>query len=328
MRGLVLSVVGILAASPVPAAGEDDPRILLERMEHAIESLNYEGTFVHIVDGQVDTMYVVHRVEDGVATERLVSLDGAQREIIRKQDKVTCIFADKKSVLVEKRQDGGPIRSAIPRYTTSLDAHYIFDLKKPTHKLGRDAAVMEIVPQDEHRYGYKLWMDKATGMMLKSQVVDKYGKVLEQLIFVSIELPESIPADRLEPSIATEKFTWYVQEEEGAVPAGDRAATWRAGSLPAGFELHASKTQVMAGEQVPTEHLVYSDGIASVSVFVDSAPEESDETGGPSRIGAANAYTTRVSGHVVTAMGEVPAETVRMIARSMRPVPGTPVASQ
>lgn len=328
MRGLVVPVLGFLALSPA-AVADDDPRALLERMEQAIESLNYEGTFVHIVDGQVDTMYVVHRVEDGVATERLVSLDGAQREIIREQDEVTCIFADKKSVLVEKRQDGGPIRSAIPRYTASLDANYEFEIKKPTNKLGRDAAVMVITPQDDLRYGYRLWMDKATGMMLKSQVVDKYGKVLEQLIFVSIELPDSIPADRLKPSIPTEEFTWYVQDEVGdSAPGGDTAASWQAQTLPVGFELHASKTQVMAGERIPTEHLVYSDGIASVSVFVDAADEDSDDTEGPSRIGAANAYTTRVSGHMVTAMGEVPADTVRMIARSMRPMPGMPVASQ
>lgn len=328
MRRLFVSLLGLLALAPAATAGDKDPRAMLERMEQAIESLNYEGTFVHIVDGQVDTMYVVHRVEDGVATERLVSLDGAQREIIREQDEVTCIFADKQSVLVEKRQDGGPIRSAIPRYTASLDAHYKFDVKKPTNKLGRDAAVMVITPQDDHRYGYRLWMDKATGMMLKSQVVDKYGKVLEQLIFVSIELPESIPADRLEPSIETEEFTWYVQDGEGTAPGGDRPASWQAQSLPAGFELHASKTQVMAGEKAPTEHLVYSDGIASVSVFVDSEINDPDDAEGPSRIGAANAYTTRVSGHIVTAMGEVPAGTVRMIARSMRPMPGTPVASQ
>jgi sigma-E factor negative regulatory protein RseB len=327
MRGLVVPVLGFLALSSPAAPADDDPRALLERMEQAIESLNYEGTFVHIVDGQVDTMYVVHRVEDGVATERLVSLDGAQREIIREQDEVTCIFADKKSVLVEKRQDGGPIRSAIPRYTASLDANYEFRIKRPTNKLGRDAAVMVITPQDDLRYGYRLWMDKATGMMLKSQVVDKYGKVLEQLIFVSIELPDSIPADRLEPSIPTEEFTWYVQDEgEDATPGEDTAASWQAETLPA--ELHASKTQVMAGERIPTEHLVYSDGIASVSVFVGAAGEDSEDAEGPSRIGAANAYTTNVSGHMVTAMGEVPADTVRMIARSMRPKAGTPVASQ
>lgn len=326
-RALPLAV-GVLALAPVEAPAEEDPRALLQRVETAIETLNYEGTFVHIVDEKVDTMYVVHRYEDGAATERLVSLDGPRREIIRNQDKVTCIFADEKSVLVERRKQDGPLRAAIPRDSEQLDDHYSFKLLKPADKLGRKASVLAIVPEDDLRYGYKLWIDRQTGMLLKSQVVDMYGKVLEQLIFVSMELPESIPADRLEPSIAAEDFDWYETGEEAGSPGTERATGWKAASLPAGFELTAASTGVLAGGDTPTEHLVFSDGMVSVSVFIDRADAESVAPEGPSRMGASNAYTRRVGKHMVTAMGEVPLTTVRMIAESVRPLQGSASASR
>jgi sigma-E factor negative regulatory protein RseB len=315
-RGRQSVAACLLSLAAGIAQATDDPREMLERLDQAIERLNYEGTFVHIVDGRADTMYVVHRVEDGVAMERLVSLDGPRREIIRDEGEVTCIFADEKSVMVERRKQDSPLQAAIPRDTERLDEHYAFRLLKPVNKLGRDASVLAIVPEDDLRYGYKLWIDDETGMLLKSQVLDRFGKVLEQLLFVSLELPESIPSERLKPSIATDDFTWYVQQD--TTGGSDVGTAWQAEKLPSGFELKVSNTGVIAGDSAPVEHLVYSDGMASVSVFIDRADSESTAPEGPSRMGAANAYTTRVGDHIVTAMGEVPLTTVRMIAESVR----------
>lgn len=313
-----------LAASIAQAA--EDPREILERVERAVEDLNYEGTFVHIAGNRADLMYIVHRVQDGVAVERLVSLDGPRREIIRDEKEVTCIFADEKAVMVERRKRNSPLREAIPRDVTRLNEHYTFELLKPVNKLGRETSVLAILPEDDLRYGYKLWTDKETGMLLKSQVVDRYGKVLEQLLFVSLELPDSIPEDHLKPTIETDDFTWYEQHDTPA--STDVNAAWHAEKLPSGFELKASNTGVMAGGDTPVEHLVYSDGMASVSVFIGRADSESAAPEGPSRIGAANAYTIRVGQHMVTAMGEVPQTTVRMIAESVRARQVPPTAAR
>ena len=321
MNSTLAALLGGLCLLPVIAAADpaaDDPRRLLERMGRAVESLNYEGTFVHIVEGRADTMYVVHRVADGKSTERMVALDGPGREIIRSDDKVTCIFGDKKSVLVERRSDDSPLRAAVPSYSDDLDAHYKFVHLRPVKKLGRSAAVIAITPRDDLRYGYKLWMDKETGMPLKAQLVDMYGKVVEQLMFVSIELPESIPASKVEPTLSTEDFEWFVQDERSMAEERRGDSNWRAVQTPDGFRLEASNVKVMAGSDRAVEHLVYTDGVASVSVFVEPAGSEEADLNGASRIGAANAFTAEVDGHQVTAVGEVPGDTVRMIARSMR----------
>jgi sigma-E factor negative regulatory protein RseB len=307
-----------LSLSAAPAVGaEAEARELLQRMDQAVDSLNYEGTFVHIVDGRVETMNVVHRVQDGKVTERLVSLDGSGREIIRDEDQVTCILADQQSVLVEQRKADSPLRSALPRYSERLFDHYEFVRLRDATRLGRKAISFEIRPRDKYRYGYRLWMDRDTGMLLKAQLIDIYRKVAEQLMFVSINLPDTIPAEMLNPTISTDDFTWYVQEEQNQAEPSPRVTGWVAGNLPPGFELTANMVERMAGAAEATDHLVYSDGMASVSVFIEEPGQGSEQLSGETRIGAASAYSTMVDGFQVTAMGEVPPVTTQMIARSI-----------
>ncbi len=310
-------ILTCLLLAGTAGASDEQARELLLRMDQAVEALNYEGTFVHIVDGQVETMHVVHRVEDGKVTERLVTLDGPSREIIRDDEEVTCIFADQKSVMVERRKGDSPLRAALPQYSEQLDGYYEFVRLHDGMRLGRDALSFEIRPRDKFRYGYRLWMDESTGMLLKAQLIDIYRNVAEQLMFVSIRLPETIAADMVKPTIATEDFTWYVQQDAAAAPARASTGGWRAASLPPGFELTTSKVEMMAGADHPTEHLVYSDGIASVSVFIEEPERSSDQLQGVTRIGAASAFSTMVGGFQVTAMGEVPPITVEMIASSV-----------
>ena len=184
-------------------------------------------------------------------------------------------------------------------------------------RLGRNAVSFEIRPRDKYRYGFRLWMDESTGMLLKAQLIDIYRNVAEQLMFVSIRLPETIAADRVEPTIETGDFTWYVTQDAAAATARASAGGWRAASLPPGFKLTTSNVEMMAGSEHPTEHLVYSDGIASVSVFIEEPERSSDQLQGATRMGAASAFSIMVGGFQVTAMGEVPPITVEMIAGSI-----------
>jgi sigma-E factor negative regulatory protein RseB len=319
MRKVVPILIGGLCLfSATVAAENSELQRLLGRMDQAIENLNYEGTFVHIVEGKVETMYLVHQVENGKVSERLSSLDGPGREILRNDQETTCIFADQKAVIVERREDGGPLRSAIPTYSDQIEQHYEFVMLRPVTKMSRESIVFAIRPKDRYRFGYKLWMDKATGMPLKSQMVDLDGKVKEQLLFVSISLPDHIPGSKLKPTIAADDFTWHVQDQKRRAQERERSSNWRASNMPDGFRMTTSKVTVLAGSEAPVDHLVYSDGVASVSVFVEPSGEDDNELDGDSTIGGANAYSTRVKGYDITAVGEVPSDTVRMIARSVR----------
>ncbi|MCC5795544.1 MAG: MucB/RseB C-terminal domain-containing protein [Chromatiales bacterium] len=317
-----------LAAWSLPALAGSDAQEWLDRMAYAVEFLNYEGTLVHSHGGHVSVLRVVHRVEDGIASERITSLDGAGREIIRSSEETTCILPDEQMVMVDQRdasprEPGSPLRQRVLPYASFESAFYRARLKGPGRAAGRRAQRLAVTPADEWRYGYRLWLDHATAMPLKVQVTLKDGEVIEQLLFTNIELPTTISEDRVRARNATDSYTW--RHFRAAVPAGDAApgtAAWLARELPPGFVLKAARTKIPVGDENggTMEHLVYSDGVATVSVFIEAAVDgELDDEGGY-RVGAAHAWRLRKGDHIVTAVGEVPARTVELIARSVTPV--------
>lgn len=308
-----------------PGLAADDPRAWLERMNHAVENINYEGTLVHVHGGESDVLDVVHRVENGRVTERITSQDAAGREIIRDGDEVTCFFPDRREVLVEERDDQddaqSPLRGHLPGASSIRDAYYNVAFVGTERVTSRETRVVAIRPKDTFRYGYRIWTDRATAMPLKTELVDESGRMLEQIRFTSIRLPDRIPESAVRSTVAADAFAWQRSdarpEPPGSVAAG---GDWQAADLPPGFALVARRAKVAPNSPAGLRHLVYSDGLASVSVFIEMAVAASEQAEGVSRIGAANAYTTIVAGHMVTAVGEVPVRTAQMIASSLRPV--------
>ena len=116
-------VGALLAADPRAARGADDPREWLERMNKALATRNYDGTFFHISGGRVETMRIVHRVRSGRVSERLQSLDGSGREFVRANGELTCYLPDQHTVLVEPRQDRGPFLGSLPQFDSRSEEH-------------------------------------------------------------------------------------------------------------------------------------------------------------------------------------------------------------
>jgi sigma-E factor negative regulatory protein RseB len=288
----------------------------LDRMGRSVEELNYRGTFVHIMAGTPRTLYIVHRNADGQSGERILSMTGAGREIVRQGNLVQSILPDQRVVLFETRKDSSPLVSALPSGGAELELHYEIALKGRDRVADRAAQVLEIKPLDDYRYGYKLWLDRETAMPLQSQLVDGQGKVVEEIMFTDIEVLADIPAAALEPTIDTTGFTALRAAEQPILAAG---VTWRAIEVPGGFRLSSATQSPMAGSAAPVDHLVYSDGFATVSVFIQSRGTQSDVADGFTNVGSTNAYTVTLRGRKVTAMGEVPRQTVRTIAMSLAP---------
>lgn len=312
----IVTLAALLWAGSLAA---DDAREWLARMEHAVESLSYEGTFVHMVGDSMETMHVIHRSVDGQVAERLFSRDQPGREVLRHNDKVTCIFPDQRTVLVERRKAhrGGPLRSALPEDGGDIERWYEFLVAGEGRKLGRIVKVIEIRPRDAYRYGHRLWLDRITVMPLKIQLLDHDGIAVEQIQFVSIVVPAEISDARLQPDVEVEGFTWFEPERMPAEP--DPAAVhWTVSDPPPGFRLKQARVRALPGADHPVEHLVYSDGLATVSVFVEPAEATDRELAGLSRLGAAHAFTLIVEGRQITAVGEVPPHTVEHIARAVR----------
>jgi sigma-E factor negative regulatory protein RseB len=314
-----------LVATSAAFAGRalaDDSREWLERMNAALMNRTYVGDFFHVQDGRVEALRILHRVERGEVRERLVSLDGSGREFIRTGTELACYLPDKSTVLVERRPTEGPLLGALPAFDRSTADYYDYRSLEPARLMGRATRVIAVTPRDQYRYGYRLWIDESTAMPLKTQLCDDRGNVIEQIVFAHLTLPDRIPDADFVPHISTRGFRWLRHSAHEDANAGSVAAAvglWVAPRLPPGFHLTARSTQPMPGSAGPVAHLVFSDGLASVSVFVESAEAPENERGeATSRVGSASAYSTIVDGHQVTAVGEVPPETVRYIASSVR----------
>jgi sigma-E factor negative regulatory protein RseB len=322
------AVVGVfLAALPTASRGADEPQDWLQKMNQALATRNYDGTFFHLSEGRVETMRIVHRVRAGRVTERLQSLDGSGREFVRNNGELTCYLPDQHTVLVEPRPDHGPFLGALPQFGADVNEFYRIEALPSSRVLGRAARVIAVNPKDQFRFGYRLWLDEKTSMPLKTQLCDSRGQVIEQILFARLDMPEIIPDSDLVPAVHTDGMRWVRQgpSQDSASPA---LSAFRASELPPGFRLTVAGAQTLGGATVPASHLVYSDGLATVSVFVEAqaetaaAPAPADPPmQGLARVGSGYAFSTVVQGHQVTAVGEVPAKTVEFIAHSVKSLP-------
>jgi sigma-E factor negative regulatory protein RseB len=320
----------VRAANPVAAptlllfvlisgdATAQEARDWLERMSRAVEELNYRGTFVHAHEAtfEMETLHIVHRNADGQSGERILSLDGTEREFVRQGANVQGIFPDRRVVLFETRSDVSPLVSALPSNTAELEPHYEITLGGTARVADRPVQVLEIKPRDEFRYGYMLWLDQETAMPLQSALIDEQGKVVERIVFTQIEISADIPEAALAPTIDTTGFTTLRAPEADSAPLAAEIP-WRAATVPGGFKLSVATHGPMAGSDTPVEHLVYSDGLATVSVFIEDPETKAEVREGFSNVGSTNAYSVTRFGRKVTAMGEVPPQTVRTIASSL-----------
>jgi sigma-E factor negative regulatory protein RseB len=269
---------------------------------------------VHVLEGNAETLRIIHRREGGSSSERIESLDGAGREIIRHGSQVQCILPDRRVVLLEDPKDLSPLVSALPSYSDEIEPHYALNLHATARVANRGVQVLEIKPRDAFRYGYMLWLDQETAMPLKSQLIDDQGAIVEQILFTSIDLHSQIPPQAIEPTIDTTGFTTLRPPESSQLAAD---IPWRAGKVPGGFKLSVAQQSQIAGSEYPVEHLVYSDGLATVSVFIEDPHTKSEVSEGFSKMGSTNAFSLTLRGRKVTAVGEVPRQTVRTIASSL-----------
>ena len=287
-------------------------------MSDALKQLDYDGTFVYQHNGRLDVMRIIHRVDDGGQRERLVSLTGSAREVLRDDRSVTCILPDNKSVMFGQSRAPQPF-PVVPDDLAAISRYYQLEDKGGDQIIGYDARVIAVTPKDDFRYGYRFWIEEGSRMMLKSDLTGADGKAIEQVVFTALDIGKDIPASDLQPSLSGDGYTWHRQTEiktakDDPAPGSPE---WAVRQLPAGFVLTDFRRRRLHKE-VDAEHMVFTDGMATVSVYIERTMSGIDAFKGPSNMGAMNAYGTVVDGYQVTVVGEVPPATVKMIATSVR----------
>ena len=311
----VALIAAVALLSIQPACADEDARAWLADMTQALAESTYQGDFLHFGNGRVEKLRILHRVKDGTVNERLVSLSGSGREVIRVGAEVQCYLPDQHQVLVESHVAHGSLLGTLPSFDDNLEANYRLEMAgHALSLLGRPARVVAINPRDGYRFGYRVWIDEATHMPVRTELWDASGAVLEQVLFTELKVGGALTDAAFRPAVQADGFTWIRQAGSSPQHALN-ALPWQLLQLPPGFRVSSSGDELLPGSAARVTHVVLSDGLASVSVFIEEPPAPPRlASEGEGRVGSSYAYARVVGGHQVTAVGEVPPATVQYIA--------------
>ncbi|MCB1865864.1 MAG: MucB/RseB C-terminal domain-containing protein [Chromatiales bacterium] len=315
-RGLAAAAVAIAALhAAAAAAGNDLALAWLARMRAAVHNLDYEGTFVVQQGQKLASMRIWHSGTGEVERERLISLDGPAREILRDHERVTCVLPDRASIVIDQRRPNQTLGVLGSADFQRLHENYVVQLAGDERVAGRDAQRIDIEARDEFRYGYSLWLDRDTALPLRVEMLSESKQPVERIQFTNLNTDSPIAPAELTLSSANAAFRQVQTPVPDLIQNG--RASWSPSQVPPGFRQTTMARLAGHEDRRGAEQLVYSDGLASISVYIESVRSGEPLSGG-SRLGAVSTFGAPLDDeHHVTAMGEVPMLSVRTVATSM-----------
>lgn len=299
---------------------------MLKRMSDADQNQNYQGTFILRKSDKLSTLQVTHGVDDKGVWESLEAVNGELRTVHRHNNRVISVFPGRELVTIRHTDKNSSLHPQLPDNIDQLELFYSIKRLNDDRIANHKTLVVHLLPKDQYRYGYRYWVDKNTGMLLRCDLVDEDKAVVEQMMFTSLDYLVEAPAKAFELE-QFERFEQQVLDEPEVDMLQSRQPQWVVKDAPEGFVLtqsimRYSKPFVVEKNSLPNSkppdllHLVYSDGLASVSVFIQENQGVEKFLQGVSSMGAVNAFGHSVNGFLVTAVGEVPVKTVQTMAQS------------
>jgi len=304
----------LLALLPALASAEDAAD-WLQRAATAARQQTYAGTLVYQHAGRSETSRLLHMVDEKGEHEKLVNLDGPAREVIRNNEQVRCYYPDAKIIRVEPRTYRNAFPSLLPQQLDTLAGYYFFRKAEISRIAGVETQAILFEPKDGMRYGHKLWADMATGLLLKAQLLNEHNAPIEQFAFTDIQIGIKIERDSVRPTYTPPPTDWQMRESL-ASDVVQQDTGWTVKDLPPGFSKIVEGYRTLRGKVGPIVHIVYTDGLVAVSVFVEPMPQTPQPVG-LSQQGGINVYSRQLDDHLVTVLGETPGTTVRQIAYSV-----------
>lgn len=284
----------------------------LKRMAAAARQLTYTGTFVYRQGNQIETSRISHLVDSGGEFEKLETLDGPLREVVRRNDEVMCFFPEHKTVRVERRQ-GRSFPAVLSDGISGIVENYTVRRGDIARVAGYDCQTTHLEPRDALRYGYSFCAELQSGLPLRAKTIDERGETIEMFAFTQVTIGSGVSRDKVRSRFNPKEPGWRLDRSElGATPVD---SGWSVANQPAGFRKVLEVKRMIEGR--PASHLVFSDGMAAVSVFVESGGAASKPIHGLSHQGAINIYTRTLAEHVVRVLGDTPAATVMQIGNSL-----------
>ena len=311
--GLAMLVCCALAQAQSQDQTSAEAMTLLRRIYQATEKLSYSGTFVYQQGERTETSRVTRLATPTGEVERVEVLDGMPREIVRTRDTVRCYLPESQTVKVERRTDPRAFPAMLPERVSDLARNYTITRGETVRIAGFECEAVVLTPKDELRYGYKLWADVNTGMLLKARTFVRGGETVEQFSFVQLAIG-NVSRERVKTRHMAQN--WRI-EDAAVEPANLGRSGWTLSTVLPGFRKIIEVTRRL-GEARPVGQMVYSDGLAAVSVFIEPMSGRAEAVRpGPSSLGAFQIYTRELANHIVTVVGEAPAASVQRFATAV-----------
>ena len=319
----IAGLLGLILLLPTGQANADQnqARKLFEKMQHAAHTLDYRGVFVYQDGSALSTLKIDHAWYKGKAYERLVSQDGARREVLVNGDLVTYVRPSNKSVVIMRR-DSRPVMPSRFGSKALPTSYYHLQIGSSKRIAGQACRMLMLKPADRYRYEHRMCVDIDNSLPLESEVIDRQGRAVERMLFTNIQLDSSLKPAFFKPPVLGPHYTLrWVKTNVQRGSEGKEGIPWNIKStvLPPGFVLRATQMHRFSADGDPVCHFILSDGVATVSVFIASNVHRRDFPASTmERSGALNVLTTGSHGALITVMGEVPRITVQRIADAVR----------
>jgi sigma-E factor negative regulatory protein RseB len=304
-------------ACTAQAAPADEPLAWLQKAAGSARSASYAGTFVHTNGDRTSTFRVTHLNVNGEETERIEPLDGQPHEIVRRNDEMYCHFPDAKTVRLDTRITARFFPSILRSAPEAIAASYDVKMGKTERILGYECQWVRLEPKDNLRFEQRVCAESASGLVLRAKTFNGEHQVIEQYTFTELRIgPQAGRAADVRSSFETRSKQWRTdkQPREDAKTAD---TGWAVTNVPAGFQKVTEIRRTMPGRSQPVSQIVLSDGLASVSVFVEANASPSRTAEASSEDGTTTFYSRPMGDQLVTVLGEVPLATAQQVGRSV-----------
>ena len=303
------------ACSAHAQGNPSDPLAWLTRAAQASRQATYEGVYVHTNGDRTSTVRISHANHAGEEHERIEPLDGATMEIVRRNDEMYCRFPDAKTVRLDPRITNRFFPSILSASAETIAASYNVKLGKTERVLGYECQWIRLEPRDQLRFSQRLCSELSSGLILRAKVINAARQVIEQYTFTDLRIgPQATKAD-LKSIFKARSRQWVTdgqpRDETATVDTG-----WTVSKAPAGFHKVAELKRTLPGREKPVSQIVLTDGVASMSVFVEPAAA-SRASESSSEDGTTAFYARPMGEQLVTVLGEVPLATAQLVARNV-----------
>jgi len=306
ISGLVLLFVSVCASA-------DDAWQMLEKTAFAARELNYSGQFVYQSGNQTRVVDITHMNQDGHEMTRNVVLEGPPREVYSQGNDIVIFQPKNEKVMIEKRRGQNLFPAMLPTDLRLIKSSYTARLGAIESVAGRNAQIIELMPNDAFRYSYKIWTDNEFGLLLKMTLLNSKNETLEQIYFNQLSMLNSQDVNWFQPKIDVSKS--YVVEDNAQVTHIED--NWIVVQLPSGYRKVDQVQRIVPGKTAPVNQIIFSDGIASVSLFIEPIVKGTHPKTGHMLIGSTNICANVIEGYQIMVVVEVPAETVQQIAKAV-----------